>query len=135
MTKEEARERLLEILRPGDTVYTIIRHVSSSGMTRHISPILLSNGEDGQGVNIFHLDALAAKALEWPDMYYKDKQGIKVEGCGMDMGFHLVYELSCTLWPDGFDCIGEGCPSNDHFNREEASHHRDGGYALKQKWL
>jgi len=130
MTQEEAIKRLREILKPGDTVYTILRHVSSSGMTRYISPVLLQPDS-----RPFHLDALVAQALEWPDMYYKNKQGIKVGGCGMNMGFHLVYELSRTLWPDGFDCIGEGCPSNDHFNREEASHHRDGGYALRQKWL
>ena len=37
--RDEARERLLEMLRPGDTVHTILRHVSRSGMSRSISPV------------------------------------------------------------------------------------------------
>lgn len=32
------------------------------------------------------------------------------------MGFHVVYGLARTLWPDGYGCIGEHCPSNDHSN-------------------
>ena len=32
-------------------------------------------------------------------------EGIKVGGTGMDMGFSLVYNLSWTLYRDGFDCI------------------------------
>ena len=62
-------------------------------------------------------------------------------GAGMDMGFALVYELSHALYPDGFDCIGEGCPANDHNNpphpdREAGSmHHASGGYALNQRWM
>jgi hypothetical protein len=33
----EAKAALLKILKPGDTVNTILRHVSRSGMMRHIS--------------------------------------------------------------------------------------------------
>lgn len=62
------------------------------------------------------------------------------------MGFELVYSLSRTLFPDGFDCIGEGdgygtfCPSNDHSNDRTRDyspgrHHGGGGYALRQRWL
>jgi hypothetical protein len=41
------------------------------------------------------------------------------------MGFALVYALGRKLYPDGFDCAGERCPSNDHSNRVEATHHKD----------
>lgn len=62
-----------------------------------------------------------------------------VNGCGMDMGFHVVYELGYTLYGrDGFICIGERCPSNDHSNgdRDYTPHaHTDGGYALRYEWL
>ena len=66
--------------------------------------------------------------------------GLKVSGAGMDMGFWLVYTLSRALWPDGYACIGEGCPANDHSNglREYTAgkhQHSDGGYALRQRWL
>src|SRR5712692_6873174 len=65
-------------------------------------------------------------------------EGIKVSGAGMDMGFHLVYSLSYDLYPDGFECIGERCPSNDHSNGDRdysPHHHKDGGYALLQRWI
>ena len=28
--------------------------------------------------------------------------GVKVGGCGMDMGFHLIYNLSSVLYKDGY---------------------------------
>jgi hypothetical protein len=28
--------------------------------------------------------------------------GIKVGGCGMDMGFHVIYNISKTLFNDGY---------------------------------
>jgi len=129
MTKEEATKILKEVLGPGDTVHTILRHVSSSGMARDISLVVLK--ADSQGIRPFYADYHAATILE-----LKEKNnGVRISGCGMDMGFALVYNLSRALWPDGFECIGQGCPSNDHVNREETSHHRDGGYALRQRWL
>lgn len=105
--REEALAQLRELLHPGDTVHTILRHVSRSGMLRHISPIVLT--KDGPR----YVDWAVAHAVGLP---LAERDGIKVGGCGMDMGFHLVYELSHVLFPDGFDCIGEGCPANDHVN-------------------
>lgn len=59
-------------------------------------------------------------------------------GCGMDVGFSLVYNLGWVLFPNGFECVGERCPSNDHSNGDRdysPHHHSDGGYALRQRWL
>lgn len=72
--------------------------------------------------------------------YPRAKDGsLKVGGCGMDMGFPVVYNLSATLFRDGFDCIGKGCPSNDHSNGdrnyEPHRHAHAGGYALSSRWL
>lgn len=130
--RAEAIERLREVMPPGTTVYTILRHVSQSGMMRHIS---VKTGLEGQH------DWDVALAT---DSRLAPRDGIKVGGAGMDMGFHLVYSLSYNLYPDGFDCIaqdlpeherGRKCPSNDHSNREHLTHHRDGGYALRQRWI
>lgn len=134
--RQEAIERLREILKPGDTVYTIIRHVSRSGMQRSIQllkfPIveqgpckvdgcgepschhLHSPSEECEGCAAprdhhayqgeqtvgrpFYLGRLAATALGWT---YDDKnEGVKVNGCGMDMAFHTVYSLSSVLFRD-----------------------------------
>lgn len=126
----EAIERLREWIKPGDTVYTILRHVSASGMTRAISVVI--QDEDGP----HEVDGTVARAMG--EKFDNRHGGIRIGGAGMDMGFHLVYGLSRTLFPDSFDCIGEGCPSNDHSNgdRDYTPHrHSDGGYALRHRWL
>ncbi len=132
LEREKALTRLREELTPGDTLYTVLRHVSSSGMTRWIDVYKMT--EDGPE----YLSWWAAKVVDSP--VNGTHEGIKRGGCGMDMGFDLVYSLSRSLFPDGYPCIGEKCPANDHSNGDRdytPSHvvHRDGGYALNQRWL
>ena len=42
---EQAKVDLREIIKPGDTIYTIVRHVSRSGMYRSISLFAMVGGE------------------------------------------------------------------------------------------
>ena len=151
--KAKALEYLHEYLRPGDTVYTILRHVSRSGMSRSISALVIL--KDGIPYEVSHLVSHAGRGA-----FDRNSGGVKVNGCGMDMGFHLVYNLSYVLFPDGFDCVGDGCPSNDHSNGQPYDYqytadtcpgqpcssacdhvgispipHKDGGYALRHRWL
>lgn len=128
--KQKAISYLRSLLPPGSTVHTILRHVSSSGMMRAISPIVIKDGES-QDVTYWVSRALA---LSVDQKHY----GVKMSGCGMDMGFSLVHELSYALYPDSFSCIGKDCPSNDHSNGDrnyEPHQHSSGGYALKHRWL
>lgn len=132
--RQEACERLRELLPVGSTVYCVLRHVSRSGMRREIS--FLVGGCEGmqKGAWIQDIDWLVCRAL---DMHL-GKAGIKVDGCGMDMGFHVVYSLSRVIYRDGFPCIGKGCPSNDHSNGDrnyEPHAHSDPGYALGSRWV
>jgi len=99
--KEYAIQRLKEVLKKGDTLFTQLEHVSRSGMMRHIKVRQLKNDRP------LDWTYLVSKALDWK---VSDKtNGIKVGGCGMDMGFHLIYTLSRELFNDG--------------------------YAIKQEWL
>ena len=107
--KQEALERVREHVKPGDRLYTILRHRSRSGMMRAIEVVKIGH----EGVEA-HLGWNVAKALGLS--YNEGHEGVKVQGCGMDMGFHLVYELSHALFPKGFGCIGKECPSADHNN-------------------
>jgi hypothetical protein len=165
--QKEAIEKLRKLIKPGDTVYTILRHRASSGMFRVIDLAitvpdyeetypLKPEGEASysgerdysakptrklRGHAIRRIGWLACQAMG--DNYDSDRQGIKASGCGMDMGFNLVYNLGRTLWPKGFKCIGrDRCRANDHVNpgpsRGDYSrkhHHTDSGYALKHEWL
>jgi len=96
--KEYAIQRLKEVLKKGDTIFTQLEHVSKSGMTRHIKVRQLKQD--------LALDwtRLVSLALDWKEAKnkYGNPNGIKVEGCGMDMGFHLIYTLSSVLFDDGY---------------------------------
>jgi hypothetical protein len=103
ITAEQAEiiERIREMAPKGSDVYTILRHVSGSGMSRRISVIVIKDGEPRDiswsiaKLGLFKMDA--------------NKDGLKVGGAGMDMGFHVVYSLASKIYGDG--------------------------YALKQRWL
>lgn len=90
----EARERLLEWLKPGDTVYTVLEHVSRSGMQREIRVVVPYTTDDGR-VDFLHPNHAAAVLL---GERQGKRDGLIVGGCGMDMGFHVVYGLSEALY-------------------------------------
>jgi len=128
--REEAINDLRKLLKPGDTVYTALRHVSRSGMSRLIDLYVIRDNRPRE------ISVWAALATGFH--FDKKKDSIRVGGGGMDMGFHVVFTLSRALFRDKFRCIGEGCPSKDHFNgdRNYADHpHSDGGYALRHRWM
>jgi hypothetical protein len=106
--RDEAIARLRETLKPGDTVFTVLRSVSRSGMNRKIDLYKIEDGSPQW------LSRLAAKACDWT--FDNKRDAVSVGGCGMDVGFHLVYSLSRVLFHDAFTCTGKGCPSNDHNN-------------------
>ena len=98
--RDKAAEYLKEWLKPGDTVYTIVRHVSRSGMLRHIGLVVLRYDTKRKEINAYQASYNAALVLGW--RVNKDRDALIVEGAGMDMGFHTVYELSHVLFNDGY---------------------------------
>lgn len=126
----ECRDKLRELCPPGTTVYTILRHVSRSGMMRHIDCYIMQNNTPRW------ITRLVADLLDY--RMASAERGVKVPGAGMDMGFHVVYALAATLYPDGFECLSERCRSNDHSNGDRdrtPHHHASGGYALNHEWI
>ena len=118
----EARESLLKILKPGDTIYTITRHVSRSGMMRRISAFIVKDGK------IIDLDWYIAKTGLFARKY--PEEGLVVGGCGMDMHFHVVHSLGRFLYPKGFD------KTVPHLERKPTTEHEtDGGYAFNKETL
>ena len=93
-TVDYSKEMLLNYFPKGSTVHLVIRQVSRSGMYRHISVHGIKNN------TVYHYSFHVAKVLEWT---YKDKtNAVGIGGCGMDMGFHLVYTLASVLYNDGY---------------------------------
>lgn len=115
---EQCANYLRETLKPGQTVYTTLRHVSASGMSRRISLGIVNSRHEFQAIDFW-----AAHAMD--DKIHKDG-GIVVNGCGMDMGFALVYNLGRRLWPNG---------TPEPHGRRNGEPDSDGGYALKHSWI
>ena len=124
MTRATKRERaeaiahLRKQLKPGDVIFTRLNHVSASGMTRWLDLFVIRDNEP------LRLTWSAAAATDY--VYCDRRESLKIEGCGMDMGFSAVYSLGRALWPDGTD--------SPHGTRN-GEPDSDGGYALKQRWL
>ncbi len=118
-----AIEQLRGWIKPGDTVYTVLDHVSSSGMTRHIRVVVpMVDGKNGNSrVDFIHPNYSVAKATGHKQA--KRGDGVVIGGCGMDMGFALICDLSHVLYGEGYQCLGEGkCPSAYHSNHHNTVH-------------
>ena len=63
-------------------IFSVLDHVSASGMTRYISAFVPVIGDDG----VPYITCIARER--------------KVEGCGMDMGFHLAYGMFMSVYGD-----------------------------------
>ena len=116
--KQEALEKLKSWIKKGDTLHTTTKHVSRSGMMRHISvKHLKATDNPERPVNVSNYDYHVARVLDLPEA--PNYQGVKIGGCGMDMGFHLVYSLSRALFKD----------------EPKGESDRDHGYWINQEWL
>ena len=91
--KERAEELLKEWFPKGSTAHTTVVHVARSGMSRHIKVFAIT------GKRIQNISYYVAEYLDWR---YTNKEAVFVGGCGMDMGFHLIYTLSSCLYDDGY---------------------------------
>lgn len=129
LDKQLAILRLRELCPPGSTILCVLDHVSRSGMSRRIT--FYANDADTS-----YLNGYIAKLGHYKQPANSDS--LRVDGCGMDMGFAVVYDIGATIYGDGFECLGDRCPSNDHSNgdRDYSPHmHSSGGYSLKHRWL
>jgi len=107
LERDEARVKLRELVERSQkrsdgspVIYTFLRHVSKSGMSRDITLKIVDG--DGTLRDITYTAALAIG--EKPRDSY-GRRVIRVHGCGMDMGFHLVYSVSHALY-DGQERAG-----------------------------
>lgn len=100
----------LRFLTADDVIYTIVMKVSSSGMSRRIKFFAIRDNEP------VYLTWAVGVLLEAP----VNDDGVLVQGCGMDMGWHSVYRLSGILCESGIIAPRPGVES---------------GYVLDQRWL
>lgn len=117
--RDHALAKLHEILTPGSQVFTIIRHVARSGMSRVISAYAVDPA-DGDLVS---LDWYIARITNWKQ---RPHGGLAVSGAGMDMAYHVVYTVGQLMWPNG---------TPKPHGRRNGESDSSGGYALKHRGL
>lgn len=90
--QREAADKLRDMLGDTPRVYTVLRHVSASGMSRDIS-LLIADADGLRDITYTAAIAMGENIRE-----ARGQRVIRVGGCGMDMGFHLVSSLSWRLY-------------------------------------
>jgi hypothetical protein len=115
--RKQVKTELLERVKPAQKVYCNLLSVSASGMQRRIELFIVEKGE---------ICNITFSASIVTNRKFSDKGGIICKGCGMDMGFDLVYSLGSALWP-----TGTPAPHGKRNGEEDSA----GGYALRSQWL
>lgn len=100
-------DELRELCPTGTTVYTVLRGVASSGMSRKIDLYVIKDNEPRRIT--WHACRLGVAGMTYDNKI----DAARISGCGMDMGFHAVYSLSSVL----------------HAPADRA------GYALNHRWM
>jgi hypothetical protein len=88
------------------TAYTILKSVSASGMSRTMKVVTY---DDGRVLDITWWVSLVSSVGTLTEK--NGQRVVRVGGCGMDMGFHLVHSLGIALYG------------------------LEGGYKISQEWL
>lgn len=110
--KENSLATLKNLVQEGDTIYTSLQSVSSTGMSRRLNIFIVKDN------NIVNITWHVANVLEY--RYNDQKESLVIGGCGMDMGYHVVYSLSSVL---GYKKSGMGNENTGNC------------YGLNHKWL
>lgn len=133
MTKAQKAEqaefiaKLRAEIKPGDTLFTVLKNVSKSGMSRKVNVYKIQDNEPRW------LAYWVSKATGIP--FDERTESLRVDGCGTDAGFELVYTLGRVLFPNGFAVVNEdGTPKRGR-NGDMSGWDNDGGYALNQRWM
>ena len=110
--KEKELQRAQEFLRgvfakqERPTAYTILKSVSASGMSRTMKVV---TSHEGQVLDLTWWVSLVSGVGTLTEK--NGQRVVRVGGCGMDMGFHLVHSLGIALYG------------------------LEGGYKISQEWL
>ena len=88
-----SKDYLVKNLKAGSTIYTNILNADSRGMSRKMRVYFV---DDSGFIENITFDV--AQVLGRP---FRD-HSMTVQGCGMNMGFSVVYSLSEVLFDDGY---------------------------------
>ena len=91
--KERELKKLQDWIKPDQKVWTKVTHIAQSGMSRSIEPYIVV------GRDIINITYSESVVLDLP--IHQRHGGVKIPGCGMDMGFKLIDDLGYVLYGKG----------------------------------
>lgn len=91
MHSEDYTKKLTQGIIDTRIIYAVIHSVSRSGMSRVMSFYVMIDNEPHR------LNGLIITACSFKPCKRGAGDGITVNGCGMDMGYHVAYELAMRL--------------------------------------
>jgi|TARA_R100000482_G_scaffold119860_1_gene64720 hypothetical protein len=91
--REEIKQQLKRDLKNCDTLYTLVNHVSQSGMPRDIRVFMIKNNKP------LDISYKVAKVLK---RRQGENTGVRVQGFNHLSAMGIVYDLSRCLFKDGY---------------------------------
>ena len=111
--------------------YTVLRHVSDSGMFRRIS-VFASTPSEGIVCLDWFIEKLGFYKREND---FRKGEGLRVSGCGMDMGFSLVYNTASVVFGGLSKAEILRISKKTNNRRNGGFESTDTGYLIRQKWI
>ena len=137
--RDEAIRTLRKMgVKPGSTIYTNVTSVSRSGMSRTIRCYMVTRDESSRRGKkkvehaIHEITGLVATACGFTRAR-GSHWDIQIGGCGMDMCFHVVYNLGRVMFTKGGPL--ELSPREHQERRDGKTIEQDGGYLLVKRDL
>lgn len=88
--KERELKKLQDWIKPDQKVWTKVTHIAQSGMSRSIEPYIVV------GRDIINITYSVSVVL---DLSIDQRHGgVRLSGCGMDMGYDLVDRLRYVMY-------------------------------------
>ena len=101
LEKQQALDSAIDYVKryapEGSRIRGTVTHVSRSGMSRRIEFYAGYTETDGTTSTVWLTGAFAT-ITGWP----MNDRGLKVDGCGMDMVFHTIYNVAYAVYGDGY---------------------------------
>jgi|TARA_R100000353_G_scaffold39235_1_gene31152 hypothetical protein len=99
--KEKAKEELKTILKKGDRIYYHVNYVLEDGTARYIDFYKFEPDDKHHTIKYYLTYQFAQLLQERVNINETEPpRGMYVEGCGMDMGFHVISSVSMILFDD-----------------------------------
>lgn len=101
--KLKAKKELTKILKKGDRIYYHVNYVLEDGTARYIDFYKFEPDPHHHTIKYYLTYQFAQLLQERVNINETEPpRGLYIDGCGMDMGFHVISNVSLILFDDAY---------------------------------